>query len=298
MLPWRPVVRQAYSSSTAIALRVPVRMSHTRAYAARRVSWPLWLGIAGASVAAAMAVPALPLYLEAPMDRSVKEPKSSMDVPVYMQTAGTNVNHTSSILRLVGFGVRTVTFLGFHVYVAGLYVAEDALEASRKPLASGDVDLEKQLQDWLEAGVPCAIRIMPVRSTDFAHLRDGLVRAINVRAKHARALPDTYDMSDEVEKSLSRNVHDLKSLFPRTKVHRGHALDLVVQKTQAHTYGLSLQYNGTELGFVESERVSERVSRRPFTLPVSLLLAYVGMHPDISEALRTSIRHGLTHELP
>jgi len=24
----------------------------------------------------------------------------------------------------------------------------------------------------------------------------------------------------------------------------------------------------------------------------------VGMHPDISEALRTSIRHGLTHELP
>ena len=90
-------------------------MSHTRAYAARRVSWPLWLGIAGASVAAAMAVPALPLYLEAPMDRTVKEPKSSMDVPVYMQTAGTNVNHTSSILRLVGFGVRTVTFLGFHV---------------------------------------------------------------------------------------------------------------------------------------------------------------------------------------
>lgn len=160
------------------------------------------------------------------------------------------------------------------------------------------MDLEKQLRDWLEAGVPCAIRIMPVRSTDFAHLRDGLVRAINVRAKHARALPDTYDMSDEVEKSLSRNVHDLKSLFPRTKVHRGHALDLVVQKTQAHTYGLSLQYNGTELGFVESERVSERVSRRPFTLPVSLLLAYVGMHPDISEALRTSIRHGLTHELP
>ena len=146
--------------------------------------------------------------------------------------------------------------------------------------------------------MPCAIRIMPVRSTDFAHLRDGLVRAINVRAKHARALPDTYDMSDEVENSLSRNVHDLKSLFPRTKVQRGHALDLIRQQTQATPYGLSLQYNGTELGFVESERVSAHGSRRPFTLPVSLLLAYVGVHPDISEALRTSIRHGLTHELP
>lgn len=298
MLAGRPVVRQAYQFGTAMALRVPVRSSHTSAYRTRRVYWPLWLGVVGATVAAALAVPAMPLLLEAPLDRTVREPKSLMELPVYMRTVGTNVNHEGSILRLVGLGVRAVTFIRLHVYVAGLYVAEDALEATRKKLASGDVDLEEQLQEWLEAGVPCAVRIMPVRSTDFAHLRDGLVRAINVRAKDARARTESYDMSDESEASLSRNVHDLKSLFPRSKVQRGHSLDLVVQKTQTNTYLLSLQYNGSELGFVESERVSQHGSRRPFTLPVSLLLAYVGAHPDISEALRTSIRHGLTRELP
>lgn len=298
MLGWYNAVRQARIPGGAI-VRAARTFSSASVHTPRRVPWQVWaLTAGGASLAAAYAWHAQPVHLDAPLDRIVKEEKSSMEMSVYMKTDGTNVNPQGSALRLVGLGIRSVTFLRFHVYVAGLYVAEEALEATRAQHALDRVDPEEQLRKWLEAGVPCAIRIMPVRSTDFAHLRDGLVRAINVRAKDARLASDTYDMSDSVEEAFSKNLGALKSLFPRTKVQPGQTLDIVVQKTPADTYRLSLQFNGSELGVIESPPVQATGSLAPFTLPTSLLLAYVGTRPDISEPLRKSIVQGLESELP
>ena len=273
------------------------RHVHTGRSASFRVPW-CCVGALSASVVAFFGFHASQLSLEAPMDRVVREQQSCMDMPVYMKTDGSNLNDTGSLMRLVGLGVRTVTFLRFYVYVAGLYVAEDALEAARSQTKGNQLDLEQKVRQWLEAGIPCAIRIMPTRSTDFSHLRDGLVRAINVRAKDARLPSASYELSDEAEGTLSKNLTELKSLFPRFKVQRGHTLDIIVQKTRLNTYLLSLQYNGKELGTVESAPASTSGTLPPFTLPTSLLLAYVGTHPDISEPLRKSIASGLEDGLP
>ena len=54
--------------------------------------------------------------LEASHGRLVTESKSSMDLPVYIKTDSTMVSPDGVQLRLVGMGVRTVTFLGVYVY--------------------------------------------------------------------------------------------------------------------------------------------------------------------------------------
>ncbi|KAF4965475.1 hypothetical protein FZEAL_10755 [Fusarium zealandicum] len=106
---------------------------------------------------------------------------------------------------LVGLGTRTVTFIGIEVYVVGFYVATQDVEKLQhylvkkiNPLATTLIPSEKEtlrkaLQDATEgeetwnailkdAGCRSAFRITPVRDTDFPHMRDGLVRAIQARS--------------------------------------------------------------------------------------------------------------------
>lgn len=241
-------------------------------------------GIAGATALAA------PLYLDAPpsTERLVQDKATSMALPAEM-AAG---KHT---LRLVGLGVRTVTFIGIHVYVAGVYVEEGALAESMRTLAP-PADLEAQFAEWLERGVPCAVRIMPVRSTDFNHLRDGLVRAINVRAKDARKENSPYLLTGDAESVLASNLRDLKALFPKSSVQKGKMLDLIVQRT-GNAYTLTLQFDQAPLGAVVSD-VPASVATRPFAMPMHLLLAYVGVRPDISAPLRASLADHLHSSLP
>ncbi|KAK0619435.1 chalcone-flavanone isomerase-domain-containing protein [Immersiella caudata] len=107
---------------------------------------------------------------------------------------------------LVGLGLRTVTFVGIQVYVVGYYVAtadiaalQNALTKKINPIATtlvpGERDQlrtalldpvagEQTWDDLLASGIPArsAFRVVPVRDTDFHHLRDGFVRAIQARA--------------------------------------------------------------------------------------------------------------------
>ena len=149
-------------------------------------------------------------------------------------------------------------------------------------------------------GVPVAVRIMPVRSTDFGHLRDGLVRAVNNRAKDARAPGSAYALGDEAETCLSHNVRDLKRLFPRHSVPKGHVLDLIVWRrgASAGPYHLTLAYEGQVLGAVSSEVPDQTNGLPTFALPVQLILAYVGARPDISGPLRASVARALHEGLP
>ncbi|WFD23913.1 hypothetical protein MEQU1_002607 [Malassezia equina] len=246
------------------------------------------------AVAGSVALYPRAVALEAPLGRVVTEPKSSMELPVYIDTGATQVSPHGAHLRLVGMGVRTVTFLGVYVYVAALYVDEKAITAAKPAWAAGNLDLEAQVRTWIEEGTACAVRVMPVRSTDFSHLRDGLLRTIQTRAKEARLPGSAYTLDDAGEVTFSHNVQDLKKLFPRSKVTRGQTLDLVVEKTQSGSYVLTLQYNGKTLGHVESAPAPSRA----FTVPTGLLLAYMGEKPDISAPLRASVIAGLQQGLP
>lgn len=242
-------------------------------------------------------VPVMPVVPATPPVRTVVDPATKQALPVEIEA---DVDGKPRTLRLVGLGVRTVTFLRMYVYVAGVYVDASVAGSQLAMMGAGDQDLERVFSRWMERGVPVAVRIMPVRNTDFAHLRDGLVRAVNNRAKDARVPDGAYTLSDEAETCLSHNVRDLKRLFPRHSVPKGHVLDLVVWRRGAGVgpYHLSLAYDGQVLGAVSSEVPDQTNGVPTFALPVQLVLAYVGARPDISGALRASVAHALQEGLP
>lgn len=286
---------RAFRGPLSRSSRLGGRFLSTRPVAMHTRAW-VWPTVAlGLGVAAWMTTS--PLVLEAPMDRMVTETKSSMPMHTYLQADETSVNTHGKPLRLVGMGVRTVTFLNMYVYVAGLYVEEDALPTAQAQCKMGEVPLEEQVRAWLEAGVTCAIRVVPVRATDMNHLRDGFVRTINTRAKDARTPENVYQMTDEAEEALAHNLRDFKGLFPRSKISRGQTLDLIVQRDASSMYTLSLQINGKEVGTVKSGPTA-RQGLPTFTLPSALLLAYFGERPDISAVFRASVQAHLQTTLP
>lgn len=252
------------------------------------------VAVAAAAASATATTTASPLHLDAPTPptgpapltpRLVAEPATKLELPA-------SLTHRGAELALVGLGVRRVTFLGINVYVAGLYVERAAAEAAARAHAAcapdaRAIDLERQVAEWLAGGAHVGIRIVPVRATDFAHLRDGLVRAVNVRARAAIAGDEAAEAAGA--RALSAGVHALKGLFPRTRVARGSALDLIAQRAGGASgggaYRLDVVYGGELLGSVSGS------GRAP--LPAQLVLAYVSERPDISRALRTSVQEHL-----
>ncbi|KAJ3517767.1 hypothetical protein NM208_g14661 [Fusarium decemcellulare] len=175
---------------------------------------------------------------------------------------------------LVGLGTRTVTFIGIEVYVVGFYVATQDIEKLQhylvkkiNPLATTLIPSEKEslrkaLQDATEgeetwnailkdAGCRTAFRITPVRDTDFPHMRDGLVRAIQARSSH------NSEYNDE---DFGTAMKTFKHMFQRGLVPKKKELLLVRDATGK----LSIIFNGGDytksrkevLGSVDDERLS------------------------------------------
>ncbi|CBQ73278.1 conserved hypothetical protein [Sporisorium reilianum SRZ2] len=177
-------------------------------------------------------------------------------------------------LRLVGLGVRTVSFLRVRVYVAALYMDEAQLGAS------GETSLEQHMQALLDAGTPAVIRIVPVRNTDFNHLRDGFIRALQARLKLALKTSRVTPGS-QIEEQFTRGVGQVKESFPRGSVPKGSALDVVVGKGR-----LNFEYAGEVFG-------QEGEDRGAFTVARELVLAYFAESGEISAAFKRSVEQGL-----
>lgn len=207
---------------------------------------------------------------------------------------------------LVGLGVRTVSFLSIRVYVVGYYVATADIAALQNKLVkrvdpiatalvSGEKDeLRSALLDpvqseeiWntlLQDGTPMrsAFRVVPVRDTDFPHLRDGFVRAI--QAKATRILNPEQSDTPVKTPEFGESVRQFRQLFNRGKVLkrkellllRGEGGRLSVVYDDGRSFGR--QY----LGSVDDERLS-RV----------LWLNYLGGSSVASEPARRSIVDGI-----
>lgn len=152
--------------------------------------------------------------------------------------AGTGIPDQDEEYQLLGLGIRTVSFLSIQVYVVGLYVAhsdlsklqEKIVHAVAAPGASTLVQGEKGdlkqllLEDqgsediWSsvlkETGLKSALRIVPTRSTNFGHLRDGWVRTITARSKG----PEFTDAGFEP------SVGQFKAIFGGRQLQKGKAL--------------------------------------------------------------------------
>ena len=152
--------------------------------------------------------------------------------------AGTGILDEDEEYQLLGLGIRTVSFLSVQVYVVGLYVShsdlsklqEKIVHAVVAPGASTLVQGEKgNLKQMLlgdegseaiwgsvlkEAGLKSAIRIVPTRSTNFGHLRDGWIRMITARSKGA----------ESTDPGLNRSIGLFKAIFGARQLKKGKAM--------------------------------------------------------------------------
>lgn len=197
---------------------------------------------------------------------------------------------------LVGLGTRSVSFLGINVYVLGYYVATaDIAELQARlvkkinPIASTLVstekdDLRKKLSDveesekiWqelLQDGIPARslVRVVPVRDTDFPHLRDGFMRAIQART------------AEEKDEEFGEAMREFKRIFTRGKVPKQKELlmlrDRAGRLTMVFDDGKS---KGRQLlGTVDDERISR-----------ALWMNYLGGKKVASEEAKKNIVNGV-----
>lgn len=131
---------------------------------------------------------------------------------------------------MLGYGVRSVTFVSFRVYALGVYIAEqdkhlipDVLNSKFLSTAFIDTDSEKPHQEnvkdamddpdkssilignLLDSGARMLVKLTPVRNTDFNHLRDGFIRTI---LNHPEAKKNQELLTpglDELKKAFTLN---------------------------------------------------------------------------------------------
>ncbi|KAK4096933.1 chalcone isomerase [Parathielavia hyrcaniae] len=250
-------------------------------------------------------VPTFPRTIDLPSYTSpiTTTSPTSPDAPTTKQML-TSASGTTEY-TLVGLGLRTVTFLGLQVYVVGYYVAtsdiaalQSALTRKVNPIATTLVPSERgQLRaalldpaegertwdELLAAGVPArsAFRVVPVRDTDFHHLRDGFVRAVQARAGAETVADDAFGES----------MRQFRAAFNRGSVPKRKELLLVRDETGqlsiAYDGGSSKKEGGSApgrqlVGIVEDERVSR-----------ALWLNYLAGKKVASEPARKNIVEGI-----
>ncbi|MCJ1315696.1 Altered inheritance of mitochondria protein 18 mitochondrial [Xylographa vitiligo] len=204
--------------------------------------------------------------------------------------------------RLVGLGIRTVSFLSIQVYVVGLYIASAdvatlqarlvraaaSTEAASTLVAGEKEALRHALLDpvrseevWdgvlKEGGIRSVLRIVPTRNTDFAHLRDGWVRGITARSQRP-AGGERFE-----DEGFGEAVGRFKGLFGRGGVPKGKALLLERRGDGVLGAWVEGEKGGWErMGEVRDERVGRLV-----------WLGYLGGKKVASEAARKSVVDGV-----
>jgi hypothetical protein len=217
-------------------------------------------------------VPAFPRTIDIRLPSSTNQQEPGDVAPIQASIA----EKEGTEFTLVGLGTRSVTFLGINVYVVGFYVAtqdvaklQNYLVKTINPLATTLIpsekdSLRKALLDpaegerlWAEllerAGCRSAFRIIPVKDTDFPHLRDGLVRAIQARTQRDR---EAYG-----DEAFGAALRDFKRFFQRSQLPKKHEL-LMCRDGEGK---LSLLYSTAQtkdtakdvIGVVEDERISK-----------------------------------------
>ncbi|EGV60387.1 Altered inheritance of mitochondria protein 18 mitochondrial [Yamadazyma tenuis] len=180
---------------------------------------------------------------------------------------------------MLGHGVRSVTFIGFKVYGAAIYV-KDSDKSKVKSIVSErgfekleDVEESTELISKICDSVDFKVRICPVRNTDFNHLRDGFVKSIlsNPLSKNNAA--------------VGAGLDELRTLFKGFKgsVPKNHILLLQTDKGK-----LTFTYENTKTGEI---KVLGTVNE-PLVSKL-LLISYLSSRKPLSEPLRKSCVEGI-----
>ncbi|KAJ3020774.1 hypothetical protein HKX48_000225 [Thoreauomyces humboldtii] len=207
------------------------------------------------------------------------EPVTKRPVPLLLENP---LNQKPS--RLVGLGVRAVTFLNVSVYAVGFYLDETALSriaSSPRWKDYSSANLDAFVEDLVRGTGSVSVRVEPVRNTDGPHLRNGFLRILQKQIGIEEAKGSLTDDSSE-KKAILGAMDEFRAAFPTGKVAKGEVL--VLTKTEAGT--LRLEYNGTELVEIHNRWLAER-----------MLEGYLCGQKPISPKLRESVAVGLTEVL-
>ncbi|SPO23801.1 uncharacterized protein UTRI_03670_B [Ustilago trichophora] len=239
----------------------------------------------------------------------VVDSDTGLSFPLYLSTPAslksTSNQSEQPRFRLVGLGVRTVSFLRVKVYVAALYIDEAKLQSRLSQSSNSDKTLEQNIKEMLDDATSAIIRIVPVRNTDFNHLRDGFIRALQNRLK--KAIKNAQIPSDSpLEQQFQQAIGQIKESFPRGSVPKGSPLDLVILPTDAGKparMGLNFEYDGQIFGQVQTGAAPAGVAGdngvdAGFTVARELVLAYFADQGEISTPFKKSVQDALFQQLP
>lgn len=171
-------------------------------------------------------IPYFPRSIWLPRSGGASEQGKSAALP-----AGMGAAQEEEEYRLLGLGVRKVSFLRIQVYVVGLYVAKGDMgslqeklvkrassaaggggvastlvqgekEELRETLLDGEGSAKVWSEVLKEGGVRSAVRIVPTRNTNFSHMRDGWLRGIDQRGKGAEYESEDFRMAVDQFKGM------------------------------------------------------------------------------------------------
>ncbi|KAG6889359.1 hypothetical protein C0995_001424 [Termitomyces sp. Mi166 len=217
----------ATSSPRALFSTQPYRPSYSR-------SRLLWGSAAAAISTAAFLGLGYTIHLDAEAatcvaQEIVADPATSIEFPKSMRIPSKIKIPT---MTLVGLGVRTVSFLGIKVYSISQNMTSD-----------------EKIEEIVRNSA-CVIRIVPVRTTSYTHLRDAFMRALQARMALGKK---NGTISEEEAFAIASPMRKLKSLFPNSPLEKHASFDIFLS-APSHERQRTLVFR--DLGSIESNWVA------------------------------------------
>ncbi|KAF9902485.1 hypothetical protein EC991_004861 [Linnemannia zychae] len=212
---------------------------------------------------------------------SQAKPSSVIDEDSKVEFPLTIPSEDGSTARLLGLGVRKITFLKVQVYVVGLYAkASDlddhnsrfrALPEVQKFQRTDSVSSDAAFKAIVQNPIELVLRIVPVRNTNGPHLRDGFTRNLTQAVKK-------QNLNDVENEEAMKGIIEFKNLFPKGKVDAGQAM--IFRKSPDGS--MTIELDGEVLGTTRNTWLIE-----------SFFLGYLQGDNPISGKARDSIAQGI-----
>ncbi|ODV98425.1 hypothetical protein PACTADRAFT_19490, partial [Pachysolen tannophilus NRRL Y-2460] len=193
--------------------------------------------------------------------------------------------------QLLGYGVRTVTFLRMKVYGLGIYISKKDVANVPKILDSKflssfyenleDPNLSTILIDnLLASGIKFTARIVPLRNTDFNHLRDGLVKSIMASPKAKEAL-------QQENSPLPEGIDDLRKVFGNKHGSCPKGQSLYLELLEDQTLAVKYQFKDKNSRKVETTLLG--IVKEPLVGKMLFLQYLSGKNPLSNETKTKSV---------
>ncbi|KAG0361158.1 chalcone-flavanone isomerase-domain-containing protein [Gamsiella multidivaricata] len=210
---------------------------------------------------------------------TVIDPDSKSEFPLYIRS------EDGSPARLLGLGVRKITFLKVQVYTVGLYAKESdlddhnsrfrALPEVQKFQRTDHMSADTAFRAMVQTPIELILRIAPVKNTNGPHLRDGFTKSLMQAVKEQK-------LSEPDNEEAMEGIMEFKNLFPKGKINTNQAL--VFRKSPDGS--MKVQLDNEDLGTIRNRWVIE-----------NFFLGYLQSDNPISEKARDSIAEGIQNLL-